>query len=69
MLRTPRGGNGSGEFVGECSMGLNDSAPKKNHGAVDTFFEHPILNSPYELPKLHHALDKDGQPLDLTPVE
>jgi type III restriction enzyme len=37
--------------------------------AADTFFENPILNSPYELPKLHHALDKDGQPLDLPPVE
>ncbi len=34
-----------------------------------SFFEHPILNSPYEAPSRHHALDADGQPLDLDPVE
>jgi type III restriction enzyme len=33
------------------------------------FFEQPILNSPYKPPTLHHALDKEGQPLDLPPVE
>jgi len=26
------------------------------------FFEHPILNSPYEFPRQHWELDKDGQP-------
>jgi type III restriction enzyme len=26
------------------------------------FFDHPILNSPYEIPKKHWELDKDGQP-------
>ncbi len=26
------------------------------------FFEHPILNSPYECPKQHWELDKEGQP-------
>lgn len=26
------------------------------------FFEHPILNSPYEEPRKHWELDKDGQP-------
>jgi type III restriction enzyme len=26
------------------------------------FFEHPILNSPYEYPRQHWELDKDGQP-------
>lgn len=26
------------------------------------FFDHPILNSPYEYPKRHWELDKDGQP-------
>jgi len=26
------------------------------------FFEHPILNSPYEYPARHWGLDKDGQP-------
>lgn len=34
-----------------------------------SFFEHPILNSPYTAPIRHHALDKDGQPLDIPPVE
>ena len=34
-----------------------------------TFFEQPILNSPYEPPTRHHALDPDGQPLDQPPVD
>jgi type III restriction enzyme len=34
----------------------------------DRFFEHPILNSPYELPHWHHHLDDEGQPTDLPPV-
>jgi len=34
-----------------------------------TFFEQPILNSPYGTPTRHHALDKDGQPLDQPPVD
>lgn len=29
---------------------------------TDLFFTQPILNSPYEYPKLHWELDKDGQP-------
>ena len=35
---------------------------------ASTFFDQPILNSPYEVPTRHHALDADGQPLDLPPV-
>jgi type III restriction enzyme len=35
---------------------------------AESFFERPILNSPYEIPKLHHALDEDGQPLEQPPV-
>jgi type III restriction enzyme len=35
----------------------------------DTFFERPILNSPYHAPTRHHALDADGQPLDSPPIE
>jgi type III restriction enzyme len=52
-------------------MEHNDPTKEAGRGAatVDSFFENPILNSPYELPKLHHALDKDGQPLDLPPIE
>ena len=34
-----------------------------------SFFEQPVLNSPYEAPRLHHALDENGQPLDVPPVE
>ena len=37
--------------------------------AAEKFFESPILNSPYEPPSLHHPLDKDGQPLDLPPIQ
>ena len=32
-----------------------------------TFFEEPILNSPYAEPTRHHALDQDGQPTDKPP--
>jgi type III restriction enzyme len=35
---------------------------------VTSFFEHPILNSAYDPPAWHHALDDDGQPLDLPPI-
>lgn len=37
--------------------------------STPTFYEKPILNSPYAEPSLHHALDKDGQPLNLEPVQ
>ena len=30
------------------------------------FFEHPILNSPYECPIRHWELDADGQPTQRT---
>ncbi len=32
------------------------------------FFQEPILNSPYEEPTRHHALDEDGQATDEPPV-
>ena len=35
---------------------------------AESFFERPILNSPYEEPTLHHALDEDGQPTDNPPI-
>jgi type III restriction enzyme len=34
-----------------------------------SFFDQPILNSPYHPPSRHHALDADGQPLDLPAVQ
>lgn len=36
--------------------------------STPSFYEKPILNSPYRVPAYHHALDTDGQPLDLPPV-
>jgi hypothetical protein len=30
--------------------------------SIETFFERPILNSPYEFPGRHWELDDDGQP-------
>jgi type III restriction enzyme len=36
---------------------------------ASSFFEQPVLNSPYEVPRLHHALDERGQPLDVPPVQ
>jgi type III restriction enzyme len=36
---------------------------------VETFFEQPILNSPYEVPTRHHDLDEDGQPTNLPPIQ
>ena len=35
---------------------------------ASSFFDQPILNSPYEPPTRHHALDAEGQPLDVPPV-
>ncbi|WP_047454634.1 BPTD_3080 family restriction endonuclease [Rhizobium rhizogenes] len=34
---------------------------------MSSFYERPILNSPYSAPELHHPLDKNGQPLDGEP--
>ena len=34
----------------------------------NSFFESPILNSPYSEPILHHALDDEGQPTDHPPI-
>jgi type III restriction enzyme len=34
-----------------------------------SFYEQPILNSPYAIPTLHHPLDEHGQPVDLPPVK
>src|SRR5437763_291445 len=36
---------------------------------TSSFYEQPILNSPYQPPSRHHPLDKDGQPLDEPPRE
>ncbi len=36
---------------------------------AQSFFDHPILNSPYDPPSRYHALDDDGQPLELPPID
>src|SRR5258708_1402989 len=35
---------------------------------ANTFYEHPVLNSPYAKPCFYHPLDEHGQPLGLRPV-
>ena len=34
---------------------------------AESFYERPVLNSPYEEPRLHHRLDDAGQPVDGPP--
>jgi type III restriction enzyme len=34
---------------------------------LNSFYERPILNSPYRAPALHHPLDTNGQPLGGEP--
>jgi len=36
---------------------------------AETFFEHPILNSPYVVPTRHHDLDEEGQPTDAPLIQ
>lgn len=36
---------------------------------MPSFYERPILNSPYAAPSLHHPLDDNGQPLDGDPIK
>jgi type III restriction enzyme len=36
---------------------------------LSSFYERPILNSPYEPPALHHPLDDNGQPLEGEPIK
>jgi type III restriction enzyme len=34
---------------------------------LSSFYERPILNSPYRAPEFHHPLDDNGQPLEGAP--
>ena len=36
---------------------------------MSTFYDQPILNSPYGEPNRHHALDESGLPTDKPPIE
>ncbi len=35
---------------------------------MSSFYDRPILNSPYAAPSLHHPLDDNGQPLEGEPI-
>lgn len=35
---------------------------------ANSFYERPILNSPYEAPSLYHPLDDNGQPVEGEPI-
>lgn len=41
---------------------------KSTSAMTGTFYDQPILNSPYEEPTRHHALDEEGQPTEQPPV-
>jgi type III restriction enzyme len=41
---------------------------KRDRVMSTSFYEKPILNSPYKEPNLHHALDTEGQPTDNPPI-
>ena len=41
--------------------------PWDGAAAVNSFYERPILNSPYRAPEFHHPLDPNGQPLEGEP--
>ena len=34
-----------------------------------SFFDQPILDSPYEMPTEHHHIGESGQPIDLPPIK
>jgi len=34
---------------------------------LSSFYDRPILNSPYRAPELHHPLDQEGQPVEGEP--
>ena len=34
---------------------------------LSSFYDRPILNSPYRAPELHHPFDENGQPLEGEP--
>lgn len=44
----------------------SSSQDRDSTESVNPFFDHPILNSPYESPKRHWELDDDGQPTQKT---
>src|ERR1700741_3791014 len=44
------------------------SEPGAGH-TLSSFYEQPILNSPYRSPELHNPLDDRGQPIEGPPRE
>jgi hypothetical protein len=49
-----------------CSC-LNPFQSRGGTKTLNSFYERPILNSPYRAPELHHPLDQNGQPLEGEP--
>lgn len=50
------------EYIFEANFELRAGATTLN-----SFYERPILNSPYRAPESHHPLDQNGQPLEGEP--
>ncbi len=46
---------------------FNRDFGQRGRKSLSSFYERPILNSPYHVPELHHPLDKNGQPLEGEP--
>ncbi len=49
-------------------MFVGTESERPHRSMSPSFFDQPILNTPYDPPTWHHALDDDGQPMDLPPV-
>lgn len=49
--------------------GLKLAPQNRGERVANTFYEKPILNSPYAKPRFYRPLDEHGQPLGLPPVE
>ena len=52
----------AGDFSKEIWKLVVGNALQDAYRMSEQFFDHPILNSPYECPRRHWELDEDGQP-------
>lgn len=57
---------GVGEETGRV-RNQETTAAGGGKSSLSSFYERPILNSPYRAPELHHPLDANGQPLEGEP--
>ena len=77
MTGSPRSHETAGEPSALARLFRRDDAPyatdRRLEGVTGTerrlssFYERPILNSPYRAPELHHPLDENGQPIEGEP--